>query len=240
MSTIRITTTQNIELEYELASIGDRIVGWILDAVIVGAYMVILTMVMSAVPSSSGSTGAVLYFLFLLPIFFYDLVSEIFMGGQSVGKRVMKIKVVSLDGAQPTIGQYMLRWLFRLVDFPISGYLCGLICVAVSERRQRLGDMVAGTTLIKTTPRTSLQQTIYVPTPEINYTISFPEVANLADKDMQLIKEVIMSVNRTGNTMLAWQAAEKLKQTLQVQTTLEPLYFLQVLLADYNHITSRQ
>ncbi|MEO5636136.1 MAG: hypothetical protein ABIR15_03395, partial [Chitinophagaceae bacterium] len=78
------------------------------------------------------------------------------------------------------------------------------------------------------------------PTPDLNYTISFPEVSALSDKDMQLIKEVIINVNQTGNSMLAYQAAEKIKTTLRVQTNLEPLYFLQVLLADYNHITSRQ
>lgn len=152
----------------------------------------------------------------------------------------MNIKVVSLDGGQPTLGQYIIRWLFRFIDFAITSNLCALICVAVSERKQRVGDMVAGTTLIKTIPRTAFQQTIYVPTQQVDYTVSFPEVANLGDKDMQLIKEVIININRTGNSMLAFQAAEKIKETLQIQTSLEPIQFLQILLTDYNHITSRE
>jgi uncharacterized RDD family membrane protein YckC len=241
MSTIKITTTQNIELEYELASLGDRIVGRILDGLIIGAYAFIVIMIFVYGTNRGGSSEfiGVLAFLAAMPVVFYDLVSEILMNGQSVGKRVMKIKVISLDGGQATIGQYMLRWLFRIVDFSLTSSLCALICVAASERRQRLGDMIAGTTLIKTTPRTSFQQTIYVPTAPVAYTVTFPEVANLSDKDMQLIKEVLISVNKTGNGMLAYQAAEKLKQTLGVTSNLEPLYFLQVLLADYNHITSK-
>lgn len=78
-----------------------------------------------------------------------------------------------------------------------------------------------------------------MPTQEIDYTISFPEVANLADKDMQLIKEVIIAVSRTGNTQLAFQAAEKIKQTLHIETSMQPIHFLQLLLADYNYVTSR-
>lgn len=152
----------------------------------------------------------------------------------------MKLRVISLNGEQATIGQYMIRWLFRMVDIFLFNALPAFIAVAASEKKQRIGDMVAGTVVIKTVPRSTIQQTIYVPTPDLNYTISFPEVSTLSDRDMQLVKEVIMNVNKTGNTMLAYQAAEKIKTSLQVQTSLEPLYFLQVLLADYNHITARQ
>jgi len=240
MSTIKITTTQNIELEFELGSLGDRIVARILDGLIIVAYAFVVMMIFVAgMEMGNTTTGQVGLFLLFLPIVFYDLVLEILMNGQSVGKRVMKIKVISLDGGQPTIGQYMLRWLFRIVDFSLTGSLCALICVAASERRQRLGDMIAGTTLIKTTPRATFQQTIYVPTAETNYKVNFPEVVSLTDKDMQLVKEVIMNVNQTNNGMLAYQAAEKLKQTLGIQSQMDPLYFLQTLLADYNHLTSK-
>ena len=100
--------------------------------------------------------------------------------------------------------------------------------------------MVAGTAVIKTAPRSSIHQTIYTPTPDLNYTVSFPEVSILSDKDMQLVRDVLINVNRTGNSVLAYQAAEKIKNILRVQTNLEPYYFLQVLLADYNHITSKE
>lgn len=236
MNTIKIPTTQNIELEYELASVGERIAGYFIDLLIIIAYFIIMSFIM--IGSNLIGWNSWILFLFFIPVFFYDLISEVYMNGQSVGKRVMKIKVVSLDGGQASVGQYLIRWLFRLVDFSMTNNLCALISVAVSEKKQRVGDMVAGTTLIRTSPRTAFQQTIYVPTRQADYTVSFPEVANLADNDMQLIKEVIISVNKTGNMMLAHEASEKIKQTLRIQSSMPPLHFLQALLSDYNYLTS--
>lgn len=234
MNTVKISTTQNIELEYDLAGLGERIVGWIIDWLILGAYLfIMLTIFMS-----SGILGGMMTFI-TIPIF-YDLTMEVFMNGQSIGKRVMNIKVISLDGNQPTLGQYLIRWLMRLVDIAVTIGSVAFISIAVSEKKQRLGDMVAGTTLIKTTVRVAFQQTIYVPTHHPDYAVSFPDVATLADKDMQLIKEVIMVVNKTGNSMLALQAAEKIKETLQIQTNMEPVNFLRILLSDYNYITSKE
>ncbi len=240
MNTIKITTSQNIELEYDLAGLGERIVGRIIDMLIVVAYIVLLFAILYGFAGDTFiDRNLWVLIFFILPIVFYDLVSEILMNGQSVGKRVMNIKVVSIDGARPTLGQYLIRWLFRLVDFTLTSGLCALISVAVSARKQRVGDMVAATTLIRTTARTNIEDTIYTPTSIANYTVSFPEVIHLSDRDIQLVKEVILNVNKTGNSVLAYQAADKIKQTLRVQSELEPLYFLHVLMADYNHLTSK-
>jgi uncharacterized RDD family membrane protein YckC len=244
MNTIKITTSQNIELEYDLASLGERIAGRIFDSLIIGAYVLFLFYVFALVFARSKfdsltALQVLTIVLCLLPIIFYDLLSELIMNGQSVGKRIMKIKVISLDGGRASFGQYIIRWLFRLVDFTLTNSVCALVCVAASPNKQRVGDMVAGTTLIRTSPRTGLQQTIYIPTTDINYKVSFPEITSFNDKDMQLIKEVINQVARSGNIILAFNAAEKIKQTLKIQTMLEPYPFLQVLLMDYNHLTSQ-
>jgi len=241
MNTIKITTTQNIDLEYDLASVGERIVAWLVDLGIFIAYFIMISTIIGfSALDSFISKNPWVAILLMFPFVFYNLACEIWLNGQTVGKKVMKLKVISLNGEQATIGQYMIRWLFRMVDIYLFNALIAFITVIISEKKQRLGDMVAGTTVIKTVPRSSISQTIYVPTPDLNYTISFPEVSNLSDRDMQLIKEVIISVNKTGNSVLAYQAAEKIKTTLHIQTNLEPIYFLQVLLADYNYITSRQ
>ena len=241
MNTIRITTTQNIDLEYDLASVGERIVAWLVDLGIFIAYFILL----AAIIGFGGLDTFIeknpwIAALLLVPFVFYNLACDIALNGQTIGKKVMKLKVISLNGEQASFGQYLIRWLFRMVDIFLFDALPAFIAVAASPKNQRLGDMVAGTAVIKTVPRSSMNQTIYAPTPDLNYTISFPEVSTLSDKDMQLIKEVIINVNRTGNSTLAYQAAEKIKTTLHVQTNLEPLYFLQVLLADYNHITSKE
>jgi uncharacterized RDD family membrane protein YckC len=240
MNSIKITTSQNIELEYDLASLGERIAGRIFDTLIIGAYVLLLFYLFSSYRYDSFRSLQVLTIvLSLLPIIFYDLLSELLMNGQSVGKRIMKIKVISLDGGRASFGQYVIRWLFRLVDFTLTNSICALVCVAASQNKQRVGDMVAGTALIKTNPRSALLQTLYVPVQENNYMVSFPEVTNLADKDMQLVKEVILSVAKSGNTLVALKAADKIKQILQINSNLEPLYFLEVLVADYNYLTAQ-
>jgi len=241
MNSIKITTSQNIDLEYDLASVGERFVAWLLDALIFCAYFTVFFVLFGSI-SGTGSfleNNPWISFLILLPFVFYNLACDIWLNGQTIGKKIMKIKVISLTGDQATIGQYIIRWLFRMIDIYTFSALPAFITVIVSEKKQRIGDIVGGTTVIRTVPRTNFQQTIYTPTPESNYTVSFPEVSSLSDKDMQLIKEVILSVHKTGNTMLAYQAAEKIKQTLQINSNLEPLYFLQVLLADYNNITAK-
>lgn len=240
MSTVRITTSQNIELDYELASLGERILAWLLDALIILAYVLVLSLgIFSSVTSRDGE---VFFMILLLPVFLYSLLSEILLNGQSVGKKILKIKVISLDGGSAGFAQYLLRWVFRLVDISLTSGLGAIITVAVTDRAQRIGDLVAGTTLVKTVPRTSLQETLYVPQPEQvqDYKVRYPEVINLADADMQLIKEVILNVRRSGNTMLALQAAEKVEQKLQVSRGHDdPQQFLTSLLSDYNYLTSQ-
>ncbi|MEO5997353.1 MAG: RDD family protein [Chitinophagaceae bacterium] len=236
MNTILITTTQNIELEYDLASLGERLVGFLIDFLIISAYLIVLSVVF-AILSSVIFAGRRqwIVIVFYLPIYFYNLASEIFMNGQSVGKKVMKMKVISLDGSQPSLGQYLIRWVFRVIDIPLGA----LICIAATDRKQRLGDMVAGTAIIKTEPRIQFQQTLYVPNRLVDYKVTFPEVTSLGDHDMQLIKEVVIKVNNSGNHNIATQAAQKIMQLLQIQSDMEPILFLKVLLADYNYLTSR-
>ena len=240
MSTIKITTSQNIDIEYELAGIGERMVAAILDILIKGAYVFITMLIL--ISTHMPDTAAWIYAIVvvILPFAFYTLISEIFMNGQTIGKRTMHIRVVSLDGGQATVGQYMTRWLFQPIDFYITSFLCAFMAIVLSDRSQRVGDMIAGTIVINTViPRTSFQQTVVAPPvmPD-NYTVTFPEAAGLTDAEMQLIRDVVLTVRRTGNTGLAYQAAEKIKQTIGVQSPLEPMDFLRVLMNDYLYITS--
>lgn len=241
MAVISITTTQNIELEYELASVGDRIVASIIDRIIIGAYIFIVAMATGFSSEAFGGNFALLAFFLFLPAAFYTLLSETFLNGQTVGKKVMSIKVISLNGNQATFSQYLIRWMFRIVDIWIFGGLIALIVAATTEKHQRIGDLVAGTTLVKTKPRAGIEQTLYVPVAETNYNVTYPEVIHLRDTDMQLIKEVILNVRKSGNNMLAWQTTERLENVLHIKNQYDdPLNFLYVLLSDYNHLAAQE
>lgn len=235
MAVISITTTQNIELEYELASVGERIVACIIDFIILAAYFFIV-----GVSTNFGAGLGWVFFLLFLPVTFYTLLSETYLNGQTVGKKVMAIKVISLSGNQPAFSQYLIRWLFRLVDIWFGGCVIATIMVAASQKHQRIGDIIAGTTLIRTRPKNSLQQTIYTPVAENNYHVNYPEVVQLSDRDMQLIREVIISVQKSGNTMLALQTMHRVENILKIKSRHEdPMNFLYVVLNDYNHLTAK-
>jgi uncharacterized RDD family membrane protein YckC len=135
MNTISITTSQNIELEYELGSLGDRILGRILDGLVITGYIIILFSLIGfgKLEKFTQYHPWIMVTFVGFPVVFYDLLSEILLNGQSVGKKVMGIKVISLNGNQASLGQYLIRWLFRIVDFSISGSIVALVMVAVTD-----------------------------------------------------------------------------------------------------------
>lgn len=242
MNTISITTSQNIELEYELGSLGDRIVARILDFLVLGGYCLIIFAIIGFGNLGrfiDNNTWFIIFFI-AFPVVFYDLLLEIFLNGQSFGKKIMGIKVISLNGGQASFSQYLIRWIFRIVDFSFSGSIVALVTVAASEKKQRVGDMVAGTVLVKMRPRTQISDTIFQAVPENNYEVMYPEVINLRDQDVQLIKEVLKSVSQSGNTELAFQAQQKIEKVLNIHSRHNgPESFLHAVVADYNYLTSR-
>ncbi len=233
MSSIRVNTTQNIQLEFELASLGDRILAFLLDWVVIIAYVFLIFIIFFNLFKEA--TWAVI--LLFLPALFYYLILETFLNGQTIGKRARNIRVVSLDGNNATFGQFLIRWLFRLIDITLTEGLCGLLCVALNPNHQRLGDMVAGTAVIKTIVPFSLEDTIYTPV-ENNYEVHFPEVVNLKAKDIQLIKEVLQHDAHSGNLLLVHNTAEKIRDVLQIHSEMEPYLFLHTVIADYNYLES--
>jgi uncharacterized RDD family membrane protein YckC len=242
MQTIRITTSQNIDIDYEIAGLGERILARLIDyGIFILIYILgLIVFGASNMLNDSGVTTVVIIVIYASLYVFYDLLCEIFMNGQSVGKRVMKIKVISLDGARPSISQYLLRWLFRIVDFTLTFDICGLICTAVSENNQRVGDMVAGTTLIKTNPRTQMSSIAFMPAYD-GYQPIFKEAGLLNDKDVELIHEVISTYMKTGNSVVVYNMAARIKEHLGITPPngMNDMLFLQTISKDYSHISAQ-
>ena len=242
MQTIRITTSQNIDIDYEVAGVGERILARLIDFALFIVVFLAGLIVSGAFGGLSGNSVAVVVLLVIYAVLFvfYDLVCEIVLNGQSLGKRVMKIKVISLNGARPTFSQYLMRWLFRIVDFTLTSQACGLISVAVTEKHQRVGDLVAGTTLIKTQPRTQLDNLVFTPVAD-NYEPVFKEAALLTDADINLIHDVLTNFYKTGNSMIVYNMAQRIREHLQVslKPNMNSLQFLQTIIKDYSHIIAQ-
>jgi uncharacterized RDD family membrane protein YckC len=243
MDSIRISTAQNIDIDYEIAGLGERIAARCIDLagfIVIGAIGLVLMGV--AQMSMSGNASMVVFFIFLAIFVFYDLVCEITMDGQSLGKKVLKIKVISIDGTQPTFGQYIFRWIFRIIDFgfPFGWGVVALVSVAVTKNHQRVGDILAKTTLIKTKPRTEFANVAFSFNLPEEYNPQFKEVLHLNDRDIELIHEVLTGYYQTGNADLIYTMAAKTKEHIFVTIPggMNELQFLEAVLKDYNHLTA--
>jgi len=243
METIRVSTAQNVDIDYEVAGLGERIVARLIDLAGFAVLYIVVLILMIASFRNSGTLGVVLIIIFLVIFVFYDLVCELTMDGQTFGKKIMKIKVISLDGGQPTFGQYLMRWIFRVIDFGfIFGWgLVALVFVAVSKNHQRIGDMLAKTTLIKTVPRTKIDQVAFGFALPDDYQPVFKEVLHLNDRDAELIFEVLSGFYQTGNTDLIYSMATKIKEhiAIVIPAGMNELQFLETVMKDYNHLTAQ-
>jgi len=241
MRTIEINTTQNVTIEYELASFRDRFFGFFIDFWILNFGLLLLFLFWFWI----GGQQTVNYFLYLvlLPIYiFYSLASEIWMNGQTLGKKAIGIKVAKLNGKQPVISDYLIRWAFRLVDIWFSSGTIAAVMVNSTLRGQRLGDMLANTTVIKVRSSLNIEiaDVLRINTRE-NYEPQYPQVRSLNESDMLLIKSVIERTKKYNNTAHK-EALDMLVQKLRIvldisETPKDKIAFLKTLLNDYIVLT---
>ncbi len=234
MDNIRIQTTQNVDIEYEVASIGDRILATLLDYLFFLAYIFLL-LIIAGITKWVLFNSFALVSLLALPVFLYDLICEIFFQGKSFGKMIMKIKVVKLDGTQANFGAYLLRWLLRIIDTRLFGGAIALIAILINGKGQRVGDMAAGTTVIKIKQKIQLSDTILNKV-KANYTLVFPQVSKLTDNDIAIIKEVTQVCIRSNNYEALEKLAAKTKETMGVAANLPHVQFLSTVVQDYSYL----
>lgn len=234
MQKIRIQTTQNVTIEYELASLGDRILATFIDSLIIAAIYIVFFLLVWHSPNSQ-----YLYYGFLfaaIATWLYHLICEVFMNGQTVGKKARGIKVIRMDGRQATVGNYILRWIIRPLDISASLGSIALLFIITTAKGQRLGDIAAGTTVIKIKHRTNLQER-ELPSLDEKYTPTFQEVTRLHDGDIEIIREVIQTFHTNSRMEPVDLLAQKLKEMLGIKSNLESYAFLTLLLKDYIYFT---
>ncbi|MFD1468254.1 RDD family protein [Hymenobacter caeli] len=247
MAIIRVHTTQNVTLEYETASLGERILAALIDYAIIFAWFGVWVGLGAWAVSSAGPTkntgskdetaGIILLVIIALPYVFYHLVCEVFFNGQSLGKKARHIRVMRLDGTAPRFGDYLMRWLLRIFD---SGMIA-VIAVAASSRGQRLGDMAAGTTVVSVRPRPAQATPLAADLAEVaRYRVVFPQAAQLADHDVALVRQLVYQAQARGNYELLHETANKVKALTHIETDLPDLPFLQTVLRDHAHLAAQE
>jgi len=263
MSIIQIATPFNIDLEFEIAEFHKRLFAYIIDFSILLLYFISMKYVFyggSNISQEELQTHVGIDILTIsLPMLLYSLVSETMMHGQTIGKKIMGIRVVSLEGGEPTLGQYLLRWMFKAYEWPfmfgyaffstesiivyilITGFLgiIVVIIIAVTKKSQRLGDVAANTVVVNTKSALTVHDTVFMDISQQDYKVQFPEVLRLTDRDINTIKNVVNHFHKTHNADTCDRVAYKVQEVLKVETDMYTIDFLEKLLSDYNYLATK-
>lgn len=255
MKTIEFESAQHVKVEYELASAGLRMLATIIDFAAFAIYFIVVAMVFSLSDPFSGNVGTMTFFWLLiikLPWILYNPIIEYITQGQSLGKYIVGIRVVSTLGERPGLREVFTRWIFKgdfiwisadifvLIWFVMG--LVGVLVVSVSKQKQRMGDVMAGTIVIKNKSSVSysLRDVLSIKD-QSNHTPTYPQVTRFTDEDMMLIKNTIQRVRTYPNEETKKFAVELADESARLiglpQTPEKRLEFLQTLLQDYVVLT---
>ncbi|AXB56996.1 RDD family protein [Flavobacterium fluviale] len=244
MSELSINTTQNVKINFIAASIGERLGAFFIDLFIIISYCTAISVVLfnwlqfdRLLANLDGWSKGAVYLIIYSPVIVYSLFFESIFEGQSLGKKLVKIKVVKIDGYQAGFGDYLIRWFFRVIDFFSLFGLPGLISIITSQKSQRLGDMAAGTAVITLKNKINISHTIleeigdaYVPT--------YPLVIKLSDNDMRIIKETYQKAEAKNDHEIIYKLVAKIESVTGIKNQSgNNSDFIRVILKDYNFYT---
>lgn len=241
METITIKTTQNVTIEYDPAPYSSRLIAFVIDFFIVNFSFNILRSIIGIIIPGSMS-GRAIILIGIAVLFLYHFVMEVFADGQSLGKKLLKIKVVKLNGSEPRVSDHLLRTIFLLVDFLFTAGILGSVLIISSGKKQRLGDIAAGTALINKTPSSKFKLSDILEIDDLDvYEPQYPEIRNMKESDMLLVKKVIQRYQRYRNrahSEAVVQTVERISELLELEEVpKKKIAFLKTVLKDYIVLT---
>jgi uncharacterized RDD family membrane protein YckC len=272
MGAIKVPTNFNIELEFEIPEFYRRMIALLIDIIIEILYfrLILVNIIESMSRKSNPFDGDeqfninALVLILFLPIMVYHLVCELVFNGQSLGKKIMSLRVVDEKGGKASISQFVIRWLLRVSDLwavvllilllqmaatgrsgnvfilllGLGFLITDIVLVVSSKKGQRIGDILAHTILIRTNTRSSIEETVFQEVAD-SYVPSFPEIMRLSDKDINAIKSILETARKKGDFNMAANASEKIKSHLRIDSAMSPFDFMEVLLKDYNYLSTK-
>lgn len=241
MQNIDVITSQNVSINMTPAGIGDRMLAFILDMLIVFAATIALFLFVYLPKGYMGIyipdwVTIVLY----LPIAFYFLLVDIFRNGRSFGMSTLNMQVMREDGNQPTIVNYLIRFLLLPIDVLFFGTI-GILTMVFTPKTQRLGDLAAGTIVIKHKDIRNTVQRIQLAQVEVpaDYEPTYPIAANLTTQEVTLIRESIRLFKKELDAGPALKLYEALKAKYNLDTKQMPMVCLETLLKDQMYYANR-
>ncbi|SNR15957.1 RDD family protein [Tenacibaculum jejuense] len=269
MNTLQVNTTQNVKINFEMANVGQRLLAFVVDNIIKIAYIYLAAnfidfdTVIRNIDQDHWSKIAV-QVLFFLPVTFYSLYSEVLMNGQTLGKKVLNIRVINFEGFKPSFLDYTIRWFLRMVDFNffilvfvlfydslndedffvllylifLFGKMLGFLMVIFTKNNQRVGDFAANTVVVYLKDNASFSKTILEEIKE-DYKPTFSNVIKLSDNDVRIIKDTFVKARRSKdyNTLIKLRSKIEEVTSIKKPTKLTDIQFIDVVLKDFNYYT---
>ncbi|MCO5258959.1 MAG: RDD family protein [Crocinitomicaceae bacterium] len=254
MSTINFESSLYVPVEFGLANAGQRLLAAILDMLLFIIYFIVILAFFGESLFFNASSFGDFFWLFLvkLPWIFYNPFCEYFMHGQTIGKYIVGIRVVTMNGGRPMLKEVFTRWIFKgdflwisvnaiiLLWFGMG--LIAILVISFSQYSQRMADVLSNTLVIQSRPkeRFSLNDLLKI-VDTTNHEVKYPQVTCFADEDMLLIKNTINRL-REYPTPEAIQFGQKLCDETAKLMEIPPITekrmeFLQNVLEDYVVLT---
>ena len=220
----KIRTADNVQLGYTVAGIPSRLLAFLVDMLLNLAILVVAAFAASAIYGAIGSSGGVaealaltiFSLMFLVGHFLYFAILEATSAGRTPGKRAMGLRVVRVDGSAPGLSEALIRNIARIADYFLA---LGLFVAFFNERSRRIGDLLAGTMVVR--ERTTVSQAqvlapVLVRTPDAGPGID--GLDRLGQHEYTVIRTFL---SRPGlppdqRTRLAWQIAQRLFERMSL------------------------
>ena len=206
-----IATPEGVDLELLLAGVGSRFTSAIVDFLIQMALLTAFAILTLGLGAFGGSGLGIAVFTILAFLLFagYDIVFEVWASGRTPGKRLNGLRVVRVDGSPVTFLISAARNLLRLVDILPTGYLIGIVSILVTSKNQRLGDVAAGTLVVR--ERTAAP----APAPRAQTAAATPVDAAVWDVSAVTVEELVaVRAFLARRQQLTYEARAQLAQEL--------------------------
>ena len=237
MDTFQIKTAKNINIDQNIAHLTDRISAYLIDSFVIGLYTLSMIFLLISLDIDFRDLWS-LYLIAGLPAFLYYVLLETLMDGKTIGKSLMSLRVVKIDGSKPDFASYFIRWILRIVDVVLSTGGIAVLTILIRGKGQRVGDIAAGTTVISEKKSIRLGDTLLRELAE-DYKPKFSQVTMFKDREMQTIKELFDSAKRKGEHHIIVALSDRIKKVMDIRSDINPIDFVDIIIKDYNYYTQK-